>query len=144
MTSGDPFDLRRFLEAQALVHEQALAELRAGTKRSHWMWFVFPQLRGLGRSPMAQRYGIGSLEEARAYLAHPVLRPRLEQCTQAVLGHADRTLYAIFGSPDDVKFSSSMTLFAQADPAPASLWRQAIDAHCDGRLDQATLDLLRG
>src|SRR5882724_3520289 len=114
MAAADPFDLERFVKAQAPVFGAALDELKAGHKRTHWMWFVFPQLRGLGHSTMAEIYGIASLDEARAYLAHPVLGPRLRQCTEAVLAVADRSLHAIFGSPDDAKFRSSMTLFAEA------------------------------
>src|SRR5262249_43064969 len=97
-TMADPFDLERFVSAQEGVHEQALRELQAGRKRSHWMWFVFPQARGLGRSPMAQHYGVGSLAEARAYLAHPVLGPRLLSCAQAVLDCGEASLHRIFGS----------------------------------------------
>src|SRR4051812_39696688 len=108
MTVADPHDLQRFAAAQEPVFSTALAELRAGRKRTHWMWFIFPQLRGLGRSPTAIYYGIGSLDEARAYLAHPVLGPRLDLCTDAVLGVEGRTLHEIFGSPDNMKFHSSM------------------------------------
>ena len=104
MPDADPFDLERFVTAQAPVFTTALAELKAGRKRSHWMWFIFPQLRGLGHSSTAFFYGISSLAEARAYLAHPLLGPRLEICTEAVLGIRDSTLNAIFGSPDDLKF----------------------------------------
>jgi uncharacterized protein (DUF1810 family) len=136
------FDLDRFLTAQAGVFDTALAELRAGRKRTHWMWFVFPQMRGLGMSAMAETYGIVSLEEASAYLAHPVLGERLRQCTKAVLQVEGRTLHAIFGSPDDMKFGSSMTLFSLADKAGDSLFRQALDRCCDGRPDRRTLDLV--
>src|SRR5437763_2326403 len=108
MTEADRFDLERFVTAQAPVFETVVAELRAGRKRTHWMWFIFPQLRGLGRSPTATYYGIGSLDEARAYLAHPLLGARLDLCTDAVLGIAGRTPREIFGSPDDMKFHSSM------------------------------------
>ena len=135
-------DLERFVTAQAPVFETALGELRAGRKRSHWMWFVFPQLRGLGHSATAEFYGIVSLDEARAYLAHPVLAPRLVRCTEAVLAHADRSLHEIFGSPDDMKFGSCMTLFAAAGE-PAVVIR-AIDVRCAGRRDARTLALLRG
>ncbi|MBV8494067.1 MAG: DUF1810 domain-containing protein, partial [Alphaproteobacteria bacterium] len=109
MTAADPFDLARFIAAQDKVLTSVLAELRAGRKRSHWMWFVFPQLRGLGLSPTATFYGIGSLEEARAYLAHELLGERLRLCTEAVLERAGTSLHQIFGSPDDMKFRSSMT-----------------------------------
>lgn len=156
MTDSDPFRLSRFVEAQARNHGEALAELASGRKRSHWMWYVFPQLRGLGLSPTAQFYGIASLDEARAFLAHPVLGPRLLACTGAVLRHRDRSLRAIFGSPDDMKFRSSMTLFAEAarpdpraphaedgnDGAPARPFRDALDAFCDGEADPRTLALL--
>lgn len=112
----DRHDLDRFLQAQAPVFGQVLAELRAGHKRSHWIWFIFPQIAGLGHSAMAQRYAIGSLEEARAYLAHPVLGVRLRQCSELVLAVQGRSIHDIFGSPDDMKFRSCMTLFHRADP----------------------------
>ena len=114
MTLEDRFDLQRFVTAQAPVFETVFAELRAGRKRSHWMWFVFPQLRGLGRSSTAQFYGIGSIDEARAYLAHPVLGPRLALCARIVLASEGPFLHAIFGSPDDMKFRSCVTLFSLA------------------------------
>ena len=113
MTS-DPYNLGRFLAAQEPLFAQACAELAAGHKKSHWMWFIFPQLQGLGSSPMAQRYAIGSLEEARAYLAHPLLGERLRSCTRLVNRLEGRSAQAIFGYPDYLKFRSSMTLFAQA------------------------------
>jgi len=109
MTVADRFDLQRFVTAQALVFETVLAELRACRKRTHWMWFVFPQLSGLGRSSTARFYGISSIDEARAYLAHPVLGPRLDLCTRIVLASESASLHAIFGSPDDMKFRSCMT-----------------------------------
>jgi uncharacterized protein (DUF1810 family) len=112
----DPFDLQRFVDAQAPVIDRVLAELAAGAKTSHWMWFVFPQLRGLGRSAMSQRYGISSLDEARALLAHPLLGPRLRECTRLVLAVRGRRLEQILPPPDDLKFRSSMALFAQAAP----------------------------
>lgn len=117
---ADTFDLARFVRAQDPVLEQVQEELRAGRKRSHWMWFVFPQLRGLGHSPMAQHYGIGSLDEARAYLAHPVLGPRLIACTDLVNAVEGRSAHAIFGSPDDMKFHACMTLFHAASPETAA------------------------
>ena len=138
------FDLERFVAAQAPVFATALAELRAGRKRSHWMWFVFPQRRGLGHSAMAQRYGIGSLAEAKAYLAHPLLGPRLVACTRAVLAVEGRSLHAILGSPDDLKFRSSMTLFALAADEDDSVFRQALDRYCNGHADERTLALLEG
>jgi len=110
----DPYNLTRFVLAQDPVFAQVCAELAAGRKESHWMWFVFPQLRGLGSSPMAQRYAIDSLEEARAYLAHPLLGERLRSCTQLVNRIQGRSAQAIFGYPDDLKFRSCMTLFARA------------------------------
>ena len=140
--TDDPFDFDRFVAAQANTIDTALAELKAGRKRSHWMWFVFPQLRGLGRSDMATRYGIGSLDEARAYLAHPILGARLEECTRVVVEAAARSLHAIFGSPDDMKFHSSMTLFAIAAGDDDSIYRQAIDRWCGGRRDERTVTLL--
>jgi uncharacterized protein (DUF1810 family) len=120
MVDSDPlgYDLARFVDAQdsGRTYEQALAELRAGRKTSHWMWFVFPQIAGLGHSGMAQRYAIGSLDEARAYLGHPVLGPRLVECAGAVAQHGDRSAEQIFGGIDAIKLRSSMTLFARADP----------------------------
>jgi len=138
----DPFDLVRFVDAQAGAYENALSELHNGRKRSHWMWFIFPQLRGLGHSPTAQRYGIGSLAEARAYLQHPLLGARLRECAEAVLGHATLSRSAIFGSPDDVKFCSSMTLFALADASDGSPFRRALAGFCGGQADPKTLALL--
>jgi uncharacterized protein (DUF1810 family) len=134
-----PFDLERFVTAQEPVFERVLGELRAGRKRSHWMWFVFPQLRGLGRSPMADRYGIGSLAEARAYLAHPVLGPRLDLCTRTVLESEAASLHAIFGSPDDMKFRSCATLFALATGEENNVFQQALDRWCGGQQDERTL-----
>ena len=143
MEPAHSFDLDRFVVAQEPVFRVVLDELEAGRKRTHWMWFVFPQLRGLGQSPTAVFYGIGSLPEARAYLAHPVLGPRLVLCTRTVLGIEDRSLAAIFGSPDDMKFRSSMTLFSRAtDSEP--LFRQALERCCEGRADERTLALLGG
>lgn len=136
----DPFLLQRFVGAQVAVYPHVLDELRGGRKRSHWMWFVFPQIAGLGRSAMAERYAISSREEAAAFLAHPVLGQRLRECTEAVLAHRDRSAHDIFGSPDDLKFRSSMTLFAAAgggEPFTAALAR-----FFAGAPDQATLRLL--
>ncbi len=138
---NDPFDLERFVDAQAGVYERALAELRHGRKASHWMWFVFPQLRGLGQSPTAVRYGIGSLDEARAYLAHPQLGPRLLQCTDAVNRVDGRSAYDIFGAPDDMKFRSSMTLFHAA--SAAAPFDAALTRYYGAEPDAATLRLLR-
>ena len=142
MSESDAFDLGRFVKAQAPVFDTVLAELHAGRKRSHWMWFIFPQLRALGHSSTAQFYGIGTLEEARAYLAHPVLGSRLETCTQAVLTITGGSLHAIFGSPDDMKFRSSMTLFAIAAADRGVVFRFALDRYCAGRMDERTLELL--
>lgn len=144
MPSNDPFDLQRFVSAQDPVFATVLKELRDGRKRSHWMWFVFPQLRGLGRSPTAEFYGIASLDEARAYLAHPTLGARLEQATRVVLATHGRSLHAIFGSPDDVKFCSCMTLFSLVEEDTDSPYREALERWCDGRKDDATLSLLEG
>lgn len=135
------YDLNRFVKAQEAVIATALRELRAGRKQTHWMWFVFPQLRGLGRSHMAQYYGIENLEEAQAYLAHAVLGPRLQECVEAVLGVKGKTLHEMFGSPDDVKFRSSMTLFALASGSDKP-FREALDRYCEGQQDAATLELL--
>ena len=137
----DPYRLERFVEAQDGVHTRALAELRAGRKTSHWMWFVFPQVAGLGSSPMSQHYAIGSLGEARAYLEHPVLGPRLVECARAVASHPDRTAREIMGSPDDAKLRSSMTLFAlAADSEP--VFQQVLDRFFAGDGDPRTVDLL--
>lgn len=135
---SDPFDLQRFVDAQAQIYDRALAELRAGEKRSHWMWFVFPQLAGLGFSAMAQRYAISGLDEARAYLAHPVLGPRLLACTDAVLAVEGRTTHQIFGSPDDMKFRSSMTLFRAAAPEEPRFDR-ALERYYGGAADERTM-----
>ncbi|CAA9505916.1 MAG: NTP pyrophosphohydrolases including oxidative damage repair enzymes [uncultured Solirubrobacteraceae bacterium] len=138
---ADPFDLDRFVRAQDPVLDQVRRELGEGRKRSHWMWFVFPQLRGLGRSPTAQHYGIGSLAEAQAYLAHPVLGPRLVECTEMVNKVEGRSVHQIFGGPDDLKFHSSMTLFAAAPEAP--VFREALGKHFAGALDAPTVEELR-
>jgi uncharacterized protein (DUF1810 family) len=131
-----------FVTAQNFVYRDVLAELRAGQKRSHWMWFVFPQLRALGRSERAVRYGLGGLDDARGYLEHPVLGTRLRQCTQLVLAIEGRSAHEIFDSPDDMKFRSSMTLFAHAAPDEA-MWYEAIAKYYGGVKDAATVALLR-
>ena len=136
-----PIELQRFRDAQDGVIDAALAELRRGRKQSHWMWFVFPQLAGLGRSGMAERYAIRSLDEAKAYLADPVLGQRLVECTEAMLSHSDVSAHDILGSPDDLKFRSSMTLFALVLP-PGSVFHRAIDRFYEGEMDARTLDLL--
>ena len=112
----DRFQLQRFVDAQQPIYQAVLSELRAGRKRSHWMWFIFPQVAGLGRSTMAQEFALSSLDEATAYLAHPLLGPRLRECTALVAGIEGRSVGEIFGYPDDLKFRSSMTLFARAAP----------------------------
>ena len=139
---NDPYDLARFVTAQAPVIDRVMDELRSGRKRSHWMWFVFPQIEGLGHSAMARHYAIGSLTEARAYLEHPVLGPRLIEATGIVNKLDAGSAIAVFGPPDDMKFRSSMTLFAEAatDAAP---FRGALDRYFDGQPDPATLDRLR-
>jgi uncharacterized protein (DUF1810 family) len=142
MSTLDPFNLDRFVAAQAPVLNTVLAELKAGHKRSHWMWFIFPQLRGLGHSSMAQFYGIGSLHEARAYFIHPLLGPRLSLCTETVLSVQGRSLHDIMGSPDDMKFKSSMTLFSMVAEGDDSPFRRALDVFCDGCHDERTVALL--
>jgi uncharacterized protein (DUF1810 family) len=136
----DPFDLQRFVDAQAPVYSRVVAELRQGEKRSHWMWFIFPQLAGLGHSPMARRFALRSREEAMAYLGHGVLGPRLRQCTALVNAVAGRTIREILGSPDDLKFCSSMTLFGAVSAEPE--FAAAIARFYGGVSDQRTLDLL--
>lgn len=138
---ADPHDLQRFVDAQDGAYEQARAELQDGRKTSHWMWFVFPQLRGLGHSPMAIRFGIASLAEARAYLAHPVLGPRLRECTRLALRIEGRSIHAILGSPDDLKFRSCMSLFQCAAPGEP-LFTQALHKYFAGAPDPRTLALL--
>jgi uncharacterized protein (DUF1810 family) len=135
---ADAYDLGRFVAAQEGVYGRALAELQAGAKRSHWMWFIFPQIAGLGASAMAQRYAIGSLAEARAYLAHPILGERLRACTAAVNAVAGRSAHAIFVAPDDVKFRSSLTLFAAAAP-DEPLFAEALARFFGGAPDPLTL-----
>lgn len=140
--AGDPHDLNRFVEAQAGVHERALAEIRGGRKRSHWMWFIFPQIDGLGSSPTARRYAIKGRAEAEAYLAHPVLGPRLVACAEAaagILGTA--SALDVFGSPDDLKLRSSATLFACVLP-DGSVFDRVLDRYFRGERDPATLRLL--
>jgi uncharacterized protein (DUF1810 family) len=135
------FELERFVTAQEGIYQQAVKELSAGRKRSHWMWFIFPQLAGLGYSATAQHYAISGLAEARAYLAHAVLGPRLRECSALVLAVQGATVHGIFGAPDNMKFHSSMTLFAQASPDEA-LFRECLNKYFGGVPDQATLDLL--
>jgi uncharacterized protein (DUF1810 family) len=138
----DRYDLARFVDAQQGVYETAIAEIRAGRKRSHWMWYVFPQVLGLGSSAMAQHYGIRDEEEARAYLAHPVLGQRLIECAEAICSVTGRSAREILGTPDDLKLRSCATLFAQVSP-PGSVFDRVLRRYYDGQPDQATLALLR-
>lgn len=131
--------LERFVQAQQPVYEQAMEELRDGRKQSHWMWFIFPQIKGLGRSEMARLYAISSKDEAAAYLVHPVLGPRLEHCTQLVLAIQGKSLNEIFGAPDDMKFRSSMTLFASV-AGPASIFQACLKKYCGNQPDLDTLN----
>lgn len=138
-SAGDPFDLQRFVDAQAPVYGDVVDELRAGRKRSHWMWFVFPQLRGLGGSPTAVHYGISSLDEAAAYLRHELLGQRLRECARLVTAVQGRSVGQIFGSPDDLKLRSSMTLFARATEDNQD-FVAVLERYYDGRQDEKTLE----
>ena len=138
---ADPFKLERFVAAQVSVYDEVRRELQAGSKRSHWIWFIFPQLRGLGRSATAHHYGIASGSEARAYLAHPVLGPRLLECIGLMCAHAGKPLSEIMPFPDNLKFISSMTLFAQVADDPG-LFRTALEIFNAGAGDDATMALL--
>ena len=137
----DPHDLNRFLVAHHEVHDTVLAELKRGRKTSHWMWFVFPQVAGLGFSQMSRRYAIGSMDEARAYLEHPTLGPRLIAGVEAVNAVQGRSAFEIFGSPDDRKFQSCLTLFEQAASTPA-VFARALERYYAGERDAATLRVL--
>jgi uncharacterized protein (DUF1810 family) len=137
-SASDPFDLQRFVDAQARVYPSVLDELRAGRKRSHWIWFIFPQVAGLGSSPTAARYAISSLDEARAYLRHDVLGPRLHECAQLVNAVQGRSIGQIFGSPDDLKVRSSMTLFVRATQNNSE-FVELLARYYDGEEDQLTL-----
>jgi uncharacterized protein (DUF1810 family) len=139
---NDPFDLKRFVDAQAPVYQRVVAELSRSRKQSHWMWFIFPQLAGLGFSEMAQRYAIASRDEAIAYLKHDILGPRLFECTALVNAVEGKTIREILGSPDDLKFRSSMTLFAAVSSDPA--FSAAIAKYYGGMADRRTLELLGG
>ena len=139
--TGDPFDLERFVQAQEGVYEQALRELRDGAKRGHWMWFVFPQVAGLGSSPAAQRYAISGMDEAHAYLAHPVLGPRLVECAQALLELGERDPVRVLGSVDALKLRSSMTLFEAAAP-DERVFGEVLERFYDGERDAATTSRL--
>jgi uncharacterized protein (DUF1810 family) len=134
--------LERFVEAQEAVYARALTELRAGKKQSHWMWFIFPQIAGLGHSAMAQMYAIASLDEARVYLAHPLLGTRLRECCEVVMAIEGKTAHQIFGSPDDLKFRSCLTLFAHAAPDEV-LFRDLLEKYYNGEEDELTLQKLR-
>lgn len=142
----DTFRLQRFVDAQMTLYPRILSELRNGEKRSHWMWFVFPQIAGLGSSAMAREYAISSIDEARAYLAHPLLGARLKECTRLVNAVEGRTISQIFGDPDDLKFHSSMTLFAEAavvgETQDDTEFAKALDKYFGGVRDQATLGFL--
>jgi uncharacterized protein (DUF1810 family) len=139
--SGDPFDLERFVSAQDAIYDHVTAELRQGQKVSHWMWFVFPQMAGLGQSPTSKKYAITSVDEAKAYLAHPVLGPRLIECAGILTRLTGHTAGQIFGGVDAQKLRSSMTLFHRAAPEEPTL-RQVLDAYFDGSEDEATLERL--
>jgi uncharacterized protein (DUF1810 family) len=139
--AADPHDLNRFIEAQAGDYQQALAEIRNGRKQSHWMWYIFPQFEGLGFSSTSRRYSIKSVAEAKAYLAHPVLGPRLIACAEAALGVAGKSALEIFGSPDDMKLRSCATLFASVSPA-GSVFHRVLDKYFGGEGDDKTLRLL--
>ena len=138
---ADSFNLERFVEAQAPVYDRVLRELAAGRKESHWMWFVFPQIAGLGQSAMSIRFAIVSLDEARVYLAHPILGPRLRECARLMLQVEGKTAREIFGSIDEVKFRSSMTLFARA-ASDEDLFQGCLDKYFAGVADSATLATL--
>lgn len=139
--SADPFDLQRFVDAQARNYADAIDELRAGEKRSHWMWYVFPQYAGLGRSPMARQYAIGSLDEARAYLRHHVLGPRLIECATAVLAVQGVTAHDIFGPTDAMKLRSCATLFSRI-AEPGSVFHRILERYFEGKPDERTIELL--
>ena len=137
----DPYDLNRFILAQEHAYREAIAEIRAGRKRTHWMWYVFPQIDGLAFSSTSKRFAIRDAEEARRYLAHPVLGPRLLECAEAVIGIGGRSATEIFGSPDDLKLCSSMTLFASVLP-PGSVFDRVLAKYFSGERDGRTLQLL--
>lgn len=136
--NSDPFNLQRFVDAQNAVYETVQAELKCGHKQSHWMWFIFPQIAGLGHSAMSMRYSISSLEEAKAYLNHPILGPRLRECARLVTLVEGRSAYEILGSPDDMKFHSCLTLFSKAAPDD-QVFRDALEKYFGGQEDSATL-----
>ncbi|MBD1860979.1 MULTISPECIES: DUF1810 domain-containing protein [Trichocoleus] len=139
--AGDPYDLNRFVQAQERDYERALSEVKNGRKRSHWMWYIFPQFDGLGFSATSKRYAIKSVAEAKAYLSHPILGPRLIACAEAALSVEGRSAHEIFGSPDDMKLKSCATLFAYVSPE-GSVFKQVLNKFFQGDCDQKTLDLL--
>jgi len=139
---GDDFNIDRFVDAQEPVYEFVLEELKAGEKLSHWMWFVFPQIRGLGGSPMAEKFAISSLEEAKAFSEHPVLGPRLEECTRLVLAVEGKSAEEIFGYPDYLKFRSCMTLFAECARGSTPVFFESLVKYFEGEPDQLTLGIL--
>jgi uncharacterized protein (DUF1810 family) len=142
MRGLDPFDLQRFLAAQANDYQEALRELQRGRKESHWIWYIFPQVAGLGRSSMAEKYAIQSKDEAIAYLNHPILGARLRECSEALLKHRGKPIADIMGYPDDLKLRSSMTLFA-AISEPPSIFHQVLDAFYSGQMDDRTITFLQ-
>ena len=142
MTTGDPYNLQRFVDAQREIFGQVLGELREGRKQSHWMWYIFPQIKGLGSSPMAQRYAILSLDEARAYWAHPVLGDRLRECTQLVTAARGQSIEDILGYPDNLKFHSSLTLFSHATKHDA-VFEDALRKYFRSEYDHLTMERLR-
>jgi uncharacterized protein (DUF1810 family) len=141
MTATDPYNLQRFVNAQAPVYEQVCAELRAGLKTSHWIWFIFPQIAGLGYSPLAQRFALSGRDEAVGYLQHPMLGPRLAECTRLLNAHAGRDLVDMLGDIDAIKFRSSMTLFAKV-AKDNQIFLEALRTFCRGEMDELTLERL--
>jgi len=141
---NDPFNLKRFINAQEGAYSQVVVELRSGRKRTHWMWFIFPQISGLGHSEISKRFAIRTLEEAQHYLNHPILGKRLNECTEAVLGLSGKTVTDMFGYPDDMKFRSSMTLFALASEDKDNLFVEALNEYFNGNCDTKTVKIIEG
>jgi uncharacterized protein (DUF1810 family) len=141
MPGNDPYNLERFVSAQETVYENVLAELRKGRKQTHWMWFIFPQIEGLGHSPISKYYSVRNRHEAQQYLDHPILGTRLLECTKIILAVSGRSAVEIFGSPDDLKLKSSMTLFASLTDSD-SVFRQALEKYFEGERDHKTLEIL--
>jgi uncharacterized protein (DUF1810 family) len=139
--ADDPYDLQRFVDAQNPVYDRVRAELKSGRKQTHWMWFIFPQIAGLGHSAMAQRYAISSLREAQAYLDHAILGPRLRECTRLLIGVEGRSAREILGPPDDMKFRSCLTLFARTAP-DEQIFRDALGKYFSGDFDRSTVERL--